>query len=85
MRKWNLQCQREDCALLRDKKEANHWLHMEPRKRSLVILLCLSPKRAAMDLEASKSLQEVTAQNVNKTGDLHVNNYIQFHLLHFKE
>lgn len=85
MRKWNLHFQREDCALLRDKKGANHWLHMEPRKHSLVILLCLGPKRATMDLEVSKSLQEVTAQNVNKNGDLHVNNCIQFHLLHFRE
>lgn len=58
MRKWNLHFQREDCALLRDKKGANHWLHMEPRKHSLVILLCLSPKRATMDLEVGKSLQE---------------------------
>lgn len=46
--------QREDCALLRDKKGANHWLHMEPRKHSLVILLCLSPKRAATDLEPAR-------------------------------
>lgn len=85
MRKRNLHLQREDCALLRDKKGANHWLHLEPRKHSLVILLCLSPKRAAMGLEAGKSLQEVTAKNVNKNGDLHVNNYIQSHLLHFRE